>query len=111
MPRGIPYIVGNEADLCHVVTAILTNALEAVERSGMRGKITVTTYADDEGATLRVSDNGAGIEPELLPKVCEPFVTTKPREPGSGLGDRHALDEVDRQRTAGRPPGDLGEPP
>jgi signal transduction histidine kinase len=82
----VPDIVGNEADLRHVVTAILTNALEAVERSGMRGTITVTTYTDDEGATLRVSDNGAGIEPELLPKVCEPFVTTKPREPGSGLG-------------------------
>jgi len=36
--------------------------------------------------TLRISDSGVGIDAQLLPRVCDPFVTTKGAEPGSGLG-------------------------
>ena len=82
----VPEIRGNEGDLCHVVTAILTNALEAIERRGTRGKITITTFSDGAMVTLRISDSGVGIDAQLLPRVCDPFVTTKGAEPGSGLG-------------------------
>jgi signal transduction histidine kinase len=33
---------------------------------------------------LEISDNGPGVSPELLPRIFEPFVTTK--SAGSGLG-------------------------
>jgi signal transduction histidine kinase len=82
----LPDIAGEEGELSHAVAALLTNALEAVERSGARGRIIVTTYRDEKGATLRISDNGPGIDPDLLSRACDPFVTTKKREPGAGLG-------------------------
>jgi two-component system cell cycle sensor histidine kinase/response regulator CckA len=37
-------------------------------------------------ARICVSDNGRGIPPELLARVFEPFVTTKPAGQGTGMG-------------------------
>ncbi|MGC6547677.1 ATP-binding protein, partial [Escherichia coli] len=35
---------------------------------------------------LRISDTGTGIPPEILPKIWEPFFTTKEVGKGTGLG-------------------------
>jgi signal transduction histidine kinase len=42
--------------------------------------------AEGPYVVLSVSDNGAGIAPEVLPHIFEPFFSTKPQSKGSGLG-------------------------
>ncbi len=46
------------------------------------------TQADIEGdfVAIRISDTGSGIAPDVLPKVFDPFYTTKAVDKGSGLG-------------------------
>ena len=38
------------------------------------------------GVVVSVTDNGAGIPADILPKIFQPFFTTKPTGEGTGLG-------------------------
>ncbi|WP_020558310.1 sensor histidine kinase [Thiofilum flexile] len=67
---------------------LIKNALEAIGEQGQEGTITLSTQGvvikGQAFAELRVLDSGPGINPELLPKLFEPYVTTKHK--GTGLG-------------------------
>ena len=54
-------------------------------------------FAAASTATLRITDDGVGIAPDLLPKVCDPFVTTKQGQVGAGLGLHAARQAVQSQ--------------
>lgn len=62
---------------------LVRNALEAMEGGG---RLAVVTRVADNGAhvELEIGDNGVGIDAETLPRVFEPFFSTK--ETGTGLG-------------------------
>jgi len=93
----IPEIEGDAAALSQIVMALLTNAVEAIERKGARGNITLATFANDTLATLRITDDGVGIDADLLPTVCDPFVTTKQGQVGAGLGLHAARQAIEAQ--------------
>jgi signal transduction histidine kinase len=68
-----------------VIHNLLTNALEALrETPPKRRLIELAVQARGDQALLTVSDRGPGIPPELLPRLFEPFFTT--RKAGMGLG-------------------------
>jgi len=92
----LPEVKGASHELSHVVLSVLTNAVEAIERKGDRGRIEVTTYASGDQVTLMVKDTGSGIDPQLLPRVFEPFVSTKDGEQSAGLGLHCAYRTVQR---------------
>src|SRR4029077_8432757 len=81
---------GIEADrsrVRQVLNNLVTNALEALDGVGAPKLEIVTrleTGTDAEYAVLTVCDNGPGFQRELLGKVFDPYVTTKPK--GTGLG-------------------------
>ena len=64
-----------------VITNIMINAAHACDGEGL---IECEFVPKAESVQLVISDNGAGIRPELLSRVFEPFFTTKAR--GTGLG-------------------------
>jgi signal transduction histidine kinase len=61
---------------------ILKNAVEATPRGG---KITVSTTAGDDTVLLKISDTGSGISQEDIPKIFDPFFSTKTHRFGMGL--------------------------
>jgi two-component system, NtrC family, sensor histidine kinase PilS len=88
-----PLTVHGDADLLHQI--VFNLVLNAIQHSPPEGTVTVDVSAADEhmlgetarfshGAVLRVSDQGAGIRPDLAALVFDPFITT--RAGGSGLG-------------------------
>lgn len=68
-----------------VLVNLLINALDAVEgRPGARIDLSLCQSGGE--ARIIVTDNGPGISPEDLPRVTEPFFTTKAQSEGLGLG-------------------------
>ena len=61
---------------------LIRNALQA--QPSRNGKITLRSEVNQGSVYLTVADSGPGIEPEVLPKVFDPFFTT--RKDGSGIG-------------------------
>ena len=83
-----PVIYGNSDSIQRVLINLLDNAMYACEKAGA---IHISTNAcspapKPEGVLIEISDTGAGIAPELLPKIFDLFVTTKPPGRGTGLG-------------------------
>ena len=74
-------VFGNASQLQHVFMNILLNAREAV---GENGHVLVTTKKVMADIHIEIKDDGSGLSRENLPKVFDPFFTT--RKPGAGTG-------------------------
>lgn len=76
---------GFRSEYGQVLLNLLANAKDAVlEGRVARGRVQVVVETRGAEALLCVSDNGGGIPPEVLPKIFDPYFTT--REQGSGIG-------------------------
>jgi signal transduction histidine kinase/ActR/RegA family two-component response regulator len=83
----VPTVIGDEPRLVQALVNLLTNADQAVAERGSEGQIAVRTGTDPEGwAIVSVADNGAGISPDHLARLSEPYFTTRGRLGGLGLG-------------------------
>lgn len=84
--RGAPATVWVDEDLMHqVLVNLVLNALQAMESAPGERLLVVSLVTETPGTvTLDLRDSGPGIPPEVLPRVFDPFVTTKAR--GTGLG-------------------------
>lgn len=81
--REIPKIRVSPKQLELVFVNLLLNAVQSIETSG---EINVSTSLSGSNILVTVSDTGCGIPPENLPKIFNPFFTTKPIGSATGLG-------------------------
>jgi signal transduction histidine kinase len=71
--------------LTQITLSLVSNAADAV--AGREGAwIRISTASAAEGFELSVEDNGTGIASEILPRIFEPFFSTKAAGKGMGLG-------------------------
>jgi len=76
---------GHAGQVNQVFMNLLTNAAQAL--SGRPdANITVETTGHADAVEVRIQDNGAGIPPDVLPRIWDPFFTTKDVGEGTGLG-------------------------
>lgn len=83
-----PYVLVDRERVTNAIVHAITNAVDAVSRSReLARSIEVATRTAANGeAVIEVRDNGAGFPPDLLPRLGEPFLTTRPTERSAGLG-------------------------
>ncbi len=90
-------IVGNFAQLKQLFLNLLVNAVEATEPGGSLSiRVRNHSTRDGRSVTVEVIDSGPGIPEDLLSKVFEPFVTTKPQGSGLGLSICRGITDVHR---------------
>src|SRR5438132_2292618 len=64
----------------------LVNLLKNAFQATGSGSVTVRLQSENDHITIVVLDTGSGIDPEMRARLFQPFVTTKPRSEGLGLG-------------------------
>ena len=85
--EALPMISGDPLLLQQAFLNIVINAEHAIELSGSRGRIEITTTSAADGQVVStIRDSGPGIPKEILPRIFDPFFTTKDVGKGTGLG-------------------------
>ncbi len=80
-------VIRRDAAVIHGLRNLIQNAVDFARR-----QVTITAGQDENELWLRVSDDGPGFSPALLPRIGNPFLTTRPRAEdgrnyeGMGLG-------------------------
>ena len=80
-----PLVQADRQQLRQLFLNLFTNASDAMPEGGTL-TIRVSAAPDGKQVGIEVADTGEGIASEDLPKVMEPFYTTKPEGKGTGLG-------------------------
>jgi nitrogen fixation/metabolism regulation signal transduction histidine kinase len=81
--EALPPVFGDATQLRQIIHNLLRNAEDALE-GRPDAVIDLATSANGRYVQLLIGDNGPGFPGELLPRIFEPYVTTKAR--GTGLG-------------------------
>jgi PAS domain S-box-containing protein len=93
-PQG-PIVVADPAQIEQVIVNLVINACDAMPSGGRLTVRTRTAVVDGSGpepgeeravAVMTIEDTGSGISADSLPRIFEPFFSTKKPEEGTGLG-------------------------
>ncbi|MGA7696779.1 MAG: ATP-binding protein [Candidatus Sulfotelmatobacter sp.] len=85
LAEDLPRVPCDPAQIEQVLIALIMNAIDAMPRGG---NLWIETRLSNDEAEIEITvrDDGAGISPDVLPHIFEPFLTTKESGHGVGLG-------------------------
>jgi two-component system, NtrC family, sensor kinase len=89
LDKSLPILWGEDDSLQRVLINLFDNAVDASQEGGLLNIAARESAASESkapGIIIEITDAGAGIPPELLSKIFDLFVTTKPSGKGTGLG-------------------------
>ena len=82
----LPGVIGDANQLIQVFLNLVTNAEQAIREVRDTGRIQIRAGRIVNQLAITVQDDGVGIRPEALPRIFDPFYTTKRPGGGTGLG-------------------------
>ncbi len=87
--NDVPMIEGHHDALARALSNVMLNAVDACTSAGRSGgrvgvRVRRTSLAGRDSVEVAVSDTGCGIPAEKLPRIWDPYITSKPG--GTGLG-------------------------
>ncbi|MDP3921462.1 MAG: CHASE2 domain-containing protein [Candidatus Omnitrophota bacterium] len=83
--HDVPQVAFDKGQISQVIMNLINNARDALQNQDEK-LVTLTLTEEAHYVRLDIGDNGAGIPPEVLKRLFEPFVTSKPAGKGTGLG-------------------------
>jgi CheY-like chemotaxis protein len=83
---NLPGVVGDANQLIQVFLNLITNSEQAIREVRDSGRIQILAGRNGNQLSITVQDDGVGIRPEALPRIFDPFYTTKRPGGGTGLG-------------------------
>ncbi len=83
--EDVPKIMGTGNELQRVLLNLLVNARQATPEAG-QVRIVLKSDAESKEVVLMIRDTGSGIAPDVLPRIFEPFFSTKAGPDASGKG-------------------------
>lgn len=81
--ESLPSVTADPVQLELALFNLVTNSLDAMPQGGW---LSIRASKTTDGIRLVVADSGTGIPADVLPRIFEPWVTTKPAGRGTGLG-------------------------
>lgn len=93
LQKDIPEISADRQELNRVFQNIIKNSMQSIE--GNEGIIKVKSYSENGYIFVEITDNGCGVEEELIDKLFEPNFSTKSKGMGLGLAiTKKSLDDM-----------------
>lgn len=93
LPKNNPQLICDIDKMEIVFTNLMTNAIEAMDRSG---SITISATETKSEIIIEIEDSGPGITDENIDKIFEPLFTTKTT--GTGLGLASCKNIIERHQ-------------
>jgi len=85
LAEGLPHLQCDPSQIEQVLLAVVVNAADAMPHGGNLW-LETRLSGDARQVAITIRDDGSGIPPEVMPRIFEPFVTTKEHGHGTGLG-------------------------
>lgn len=86
--KDLPQILADPARLKQVFVNLILNSIQAMPDGG---SLTIKSYLQNDSIYIEFKDTGLGISPDDLPKIFDPFYTTKDTGTGLGLSISHQI--------------------
>jgi len=82
VPPDLPLLRCDPDQTKQMLLNVVMNSIEAAPGGG---EIGIAAHVERDMVRIRVTDQGKGISPEALDKICEPFFTTRDNSMGLGF--------------------------
>jgi signal transduction histidine kinase len=84
----LPIVIGQSGQLQEVIVNLIQNAIDAMDMVDDAHRVLQvrTKFDGDDAIIVEIEDTGPGIDPKKSDNIFDPFVTTKSRGMGLGLG-------------------------